>query len=402
MNASEALSDSVPPHVPADLIRDLDVYDLPGVNQDVFDAWKRISDDLPDIFYTPRYGGYWVINSAELLSEVWPDHQRFTSTESLGVPHIKEWVALPAEADPPDHANFRRPINLAFSPKGVQALKGSARDLAIALIESFLPRGECDFMVDFSYHLPVQIFMQTMGLPLSDREWLLDRAQVLPRERDLEKRRQALQDIYGYLGGWIAKRRAAPGDDLLSRIIQIEVGGRPITETEILSESSLVLFGGMDTAAGSMGFIARFLATHEEHRRTLVAEPELIPTAVEELLRRHSVPILGRRVREDMTFHGISMKAGDFVMLVTCLHGLDSRRWEDPLNVDFSRDTRSIMAFGSGIHKCPGANLARTEIKIFLEEWLARIPEFRIKPESQSLTSSGNTMTVTNLILSWA
>src|SRR5262249_46134733 len=150
--------------------------------------------------------------------------------------------------------------------------------------------------------------------------------------------------------------------DLISRIVQVQVGDRPISHEEALSECALVLFGGLDTVAGTMAFFARYLATHPAHRRELGQHPEVIPAAIEELLRRHSIPTVGRVLTQDVTLDGVTMKAGDYVQLTACFHGLDEHKWRGPLTVDFHRQGLSEhMAFGRGAHKCPGANLARSE-----------------------------------------
>jgi cytochrome P450 len=210
-----------------------------------------------------------------------------------------------------------------------------------------------------------------------------------------------LKEIFGYLEGWIAKRREAPGDDLISRIIQVKVGDRPITHQEVVSECALVLFGGLDTVAGSMSFMAHFLATHAEERRRLAADPALIPKAIEELLRRFSIPTVARRLTQDVTLDGVTLKAGDYVQLTTCFHGLDERAWPEPLKVDFGRQTGDHMAFGKGAHKCPGANLARSELRVFMEEWLKRIPEFSLAPGQSVPTATGAVATVLSLPLVW-
>lgn len=179
------------------------------------------------------------------------------------------------------------------------------------------------------------------------------------------------------------------------------MGDRPITHSEVLGECSNALFGGLDTVAGTMGFFARFLAENPAHRQQLIDDPALIPDAIEELMRRFSIPLISRRVTQDLELDGVQMKAGDLVILETCLHGLDERAWLEPMTVDFKRCPRDHMAFGSGIHKCPGANLARSELVIFLEEWLRRIPNFSIKPGDKAMTACGAVMGMLRLPLVW-
>jgi cytochrome P450 len=150
-----------------------------------------------------------------------------------------------------------------------------------------------------------------------------------------------------------------------------------------------------------MGFFARFLAENPGQRQQLVDDPALIPAAVEELLRRYSIPMVSRRVTRDLELGGVQMKAGDLVILETCLHGLDEQAWQDPMQVDFKRRTTEHMAFGKGVHKCPGANLARTELRIFLEEWLKRIPNFSTRADDPPVTANGAVMGVIRLPLVW-
>jgi cytochrome P450 len=224
----------------------------------------------------------------------------------------------------------------------------------------------------------------------------------MTRGVSLDAKHTALQEIFGYLESWLKERGEHPGDDLISRILQLRVDDRPLTHEEALSECALVLFGGLDTVAGTMAFFARYLATHPEHRRALAEHPERIPGAIEELLRRHSIPTVGRVLTQDVTLDGVTMKAGDYVQLTTCFHGLDERKWQDPLAVDFNRPgLAGHMAFGRGVHKCPGANLARSELRVFLEEWLKRIADFQIKPGEESVTATGSVAGVLRLPLQW-
>jgi cytochrome P450 len=392
---------NIPAHVPSERVRDVDLYNLPGADEDVHLAWKKVQDENPDVFYTPRYGGYWVVTRAALLERIWPDHEAFSSRH-ISIPRIEGAPPqLPLEADPPVHQYFRAPVSVALSPKAVRTLTDRARALAIELIEGLRPKGRCDFVHEFAAHLPMEIFLSIVDLPSEDREWLIARAQIMTRGAKVEAKQQALGEIFGYLEKWIGQRREHPGEDLISRILQIRVADRPISHQEALSECALVLFGGLDTVAGTMGFIARFLARNPGHRRRLVQEPALIGRAIEELLRRHSIPTIARVLTRDVTLDGVLMKAGDFVQLTTVFHGLDERAWPEPLEVDFERDAHAHMAFGKGVHKCPGSNLARAEIRVFLEEWLKRIPQFSIAPGGDAVTATGAVAGVLNLPLVW-
>lgn len=398
-----ATASDIPAHIPPELVRDVDIYNLPGSAEDVHRAWKAVQDSAPDVFYTPRYGGYWVLTRQELLAQVFPDHERFSSHKAIGIPPLAAEIPpqIPIEIDPPQHRYFRAPVNLALSPKKIQEYGEDARRLAAELIEGFRTKGGCEFVSDFAGHLPMDIFLTMVDLPREDRAYLVAQTEKMTRGGSETDRNRTVQEIFGYLDGWIRKRREQPGEDLISQIIQVKVGDRPISHEEILSECALVLFGGLDTVASTMGFIARFLAENPEHRRELAARPELIPQAIEELIRRFSIPTIGRVLTRDLELGGVVMKAGDRVMLNVCFAGLDERAWPEPLKVDFRRQAQEHLGFGRGHHKCPGANLARRELKIFLEEWLRRIPEFSIKPGEQAVTMSGNVSGMKYLPLVW-
>jgi cytochrome P450 len=394
---------AIPAHVPRELVRDVDIYNVPGADSDVHLAWKKVQDDNPDVFFTPRYGGYWVVTRHHLLARIFPDHEGFSSHKAIGIPPLGPEVPpqIPIEIDPPQHHFFRAPINLALSPKKIQQYGDDARRLASELIEGFRARCECEFVAEFAAHLPMDIFLSMVDLPREDRNYLVHCAETMTRGGNEEERVHTVQEIFGYLDSWVRKRKEAPGADLISQIIQIKVGDRPITHEEILSECALVLFGGLDTVSSTMAFVARFLALNPAHRRELAANPETIPQAVEELVRRHTIPTVGRVLTRDQEVGGVAMKRGDRVMLNICFSSLDERAWPDPLKVDFNRNVHDHLGFGRGNHKCPGANLARRELKIFLEEWLVRIPEFSIKPGEQAETKSGNVSGVKVLPLVW-
>jgi len=204
------------------------------------------------------------------------------------------------------------------------------------------------------------------------------------------------------LGERIGERKARPGDDFISRLLASRIENRPLSEREVLSLSANVMFGGLDTVVSSMGFFMNFLARNPLHCRVLVDSPERIPDAIEELLRRHSIANFGRMITEDFTYKGLPMRRGDLVLLPAALHNLDDRKYADPMTVDFGRAIKNHMGFGTGIHRCLGAQLARVELRVMLQEWLPRIPEFRIADEAGVVFKSGRINSVHNLPLTWS
>jgi cytochrome P450 len=401
---TEASSLNVPEHVPRELVRDIDFFHLAGADADVHLAWRKVQQDNPDIFWTPRNGGHWIVTRAEDIEALQLNHERF-SMAALSLPKAAMtpgMQAIPISLDPPRHWPFRKLMQPAFLPRAVDKLEDGVRATAIRLIEGFASDGHCEFVGAFATRLPITVFMEMMDLPAEDMDRLRPLADTATRSADVMKRRQASGAMAAYVIDYVKQRRASPGEDLISFIGKGDVEGRPITFEETLSMVVLLMFGGLDTVASMLGFVARFLAEHPEHRRRLIDNPALISNAVEELIRRHGLVNTARLVVDDTEYKGVFMKKGDQVQLPNGLAGLDERRFDDPLTVNFDRE-RPIKhaAFGNGPHTCPGAILARRELKVFIEEWLPRIPDFSIAPGHKPEYAVGMVNTVTALPLVW-
>jgi cytochrome P450 len=402
-SAQTAIQVPVPGHVPPELVFDFDVYNPPGADIDFHGALKRLHDDnYPDIFWTTANGGHWVAIRGEDIHKIFADYQNFSS-HNLTVPvsSAPPFPLFPIFADPPEHGLYRALLNPSFSPKAVAALETRARALAIKLVEELKPRGRCDFVIDFAQHLPIEVFMTIVDVPATDRHDLLEWAEGMVRPKKPEDVHVTIQKIFAYAAEKIAARRAQPGDDLISKFTRAEVNGRSLTDQEITGMVSLVLIGGMDTVVTAMSFAALFLARSPTHRKQLVDNPALIPKAVDELLRRFPIVNQGRCVARDLVYKNVPFKTGDMILLPTTLHGLDERAFPNPLEVNFNRPTPIHSTFGNGPHRCPGSNLGRTEIKVFLEEWLTRIPDFHLQPGEKISMRSGVNGTVYGLPLAW-
>ena len=394
-----------PDHIPAELVRDFDFYDIPGSAEDVQAAYAAIQRANPDIFWTPHNGGHWVATRGEDILAMQRDYQHF-SHKHIVLPPMPEGTPrqIPLEMDPPEHARYRRPLMQSLMPAIVAELEDKVRDVAVEAIEAIEARGECEFIEDFAKVLPIHVFMELVDLPIADKAILLPLAEASVRGRDAETRLQSQRAMGGYLMDRIIARRETPGDDLLSKLVNVEINGSRISEMEAVSYASLVLFGGLDTVAGMIGFIARFLAMNPGHRRQLVErldDEAFVKQAIEELIRRHGLANTSRVIPEDFEYKGVQFRAGDRVLPANLWVGTDDRLNVDPLVVDFEREKPMHAAFGNGPHACPGAVLARREIRIFLEEWLARIPDFRIKPGTQPVLATGMVNGVLRLDLCW-
>jgi len=389
-----------PAHVPEDRVVDFDFMQPGPAGSDPFAAWSRLHG-RPPLVWTPRNGGHWIATRGEDIPRILADHERFSSSRAfIGLPERPR--AVPLEYDPPEHGPLRKLLLPAFTPKAVRRWSEEAERLAIELIEGFRDKGHCEFMADFAQQLPMIIFLKIVDLPLDHRAMLVEWVNTGLRSTDETARQSARSNLNAYIADMVDRRTAHPGDDLLSQAIHADIGGRMMNRTEALGLASGLLGGGLDTVASTMGWIACFLAGHAEHRRALAANPKAIPKAIEELMRRFSIANIARVVKEDMDYEGARLKAGEQVLMASCIHGLDPRSFADPTEVDFSRrDSYRHSTLSHGIHRCIGAPLATQELKIFLEQWLARIPEFALDPDDPPVMVTGIVHGLDRLSLRW-
>jgi cytochrome P450 len=394
-----------PAHVPDALVYDFDLYDIPGGGEDIQLAYRAIQLSAPEIFWTPRNGGHWVATRAEDICEMQRDYARF-SHRRITLPMTADAPRqIPLELDPPEHGPFRRPLTEGLLPKVVNTMEDKVRAITVELIERFRADGRCEFIEQFAKQLPIVIFLDMVDLPRDDRHFLAPIAEASVRGRTAEIRMEAHRQMGAYLAERVAARQKTPGADLLSKLVSAPINGQPMAFEDAVSFASLVLFGGLDTVASMLGFVAKFLATHPEHRRALIAhldDETYMRNALEELLRRHGIANTARYIACDFEYKGVQFREGDMVLPPNLLVGMDERNVPDPTRVDFERPFPIPHAiFGAGAHTCPGAVLARRELKTFLQEWLTRIPDFEIEPGSTPVLASGMVNGVLELRLSW-
>lgn len=389
-----------PAHVPAELVVDWNVFKPTQPHEDIYAAWEKLHDG-PDIFWTPHYGGHWVVTRADDIDFVQRNHEQFSAHEITVPPNSKGGMrTLPSEADPPELAEYRAIVMPWFAPKSIDAMETFARELAVKLVEEIYLRGECEFCKEFSLTLPIAIFCKLGNIPWSDKDMLLGWAEDAVRGT-VDRRNAAFKEMSVYIKRLIAERKANPGSDIVSDVIRAKIGGQPISDDAVISMMLNIMFGGLDTVASSMSFIAHFLATHPEHRKQIAADPTIIRQAVEELLRRFTVSQTARTLTMDYDYKGIHFKEGDMIMIPHFMSGLDDRKFDNPMEVDFNRKKPIHGGFGAGVHRCPGSFLARTEIKVFIEEWFKRIPDFGIKPGAEVVFGPGAVNCIHRLPLAW-
>jgi cytochrome P450 len=389
----------IPAHVPPELVRDFDYYDL-AAEPDVFRHFARLHDG-PDIVYTPHHGGHWIATRYDDIERILGEPELFSSRHQT-VPVTPVHVTL-LEDDGALHADLRQLLQPYFSPRHVGELEKNATALTRSLIDGFYASGRCEFTQDFALRMPISLVMNLCELPEQDTPYLIQISDDMVRSRDVGVQQAAFSRVFQYFAeSIIPARRARPGRDMISAIVHGRVeGGRALSDAEVLGLCSLLIAGGLDTVASMLGFIALFLARSPRHRQQLIDEPALLVPALEELMRRHHIANVARVVTRDVDFRGVPFRAGDLVLTPTTLAGIDERHYPNALEVDFTRADKRHLVFGRGPHQCIGSFLARTELRVFLTEWLRRIPHFEVEPGAQPVVLAGKANRVQFLPLVW-
>jgi cytochrome P450 len=392
-----------PPHVPQDLVVDFDLFRPAGAETDFHRAWQDFRSRAPgDLVWTVRNGGHWIALSGTMIRTMFQDHAHFSSrTAAVPREHAHAVQSLPIPLDPPRHTPYRALINPGLSPNAVRSMEPFVRQLAIERIEAVKQQGGCDFIRDFAEHLPIRVFMRIVDLPIESAPQLRTLVEQITRPDGAIPIKEVMGQLHGFLAQFIEERRQAPGEDMLSTIANGLIGNELIRFEDAVSMSTQLLFAGLDTVVSFLGFSMHFLAQSPEHRAMLVDEPELIPGAVDELLRRFGMVTMARELVDDFLCGSVLLAKGDVIALPTFLHGLDEREFKDPLHVDFRRAVKFHASFGNGRHRCPGMHLAHAEMRITLEEWLRRIPRFWLDTSDPVRMASGLAGVVFNVPLVW-
>ena len=383
-----------------DWATDYDIFD-PAYCTDPGPIWADLRERCP-IAHSERWGGSWLPTRYDDVAEMARLVPALSSQEFIVVPPVplvdpETGVVLrarphapPISSDPPFHTAARRLLLQAFSPQAVAAHEPYTRDLAHRLIDDFVGRGRCDGAVEFAQQIPPKVIAHLLGLD-EDRgedfiEWV--RGVLEFGATDPELRVATGLKMLAFWGEEIAKRRAqptdargsggAPREDFISWLLDADLDGEPVDDNHAMSTCNLLLVAGIDTTWSSIGSALWHLATHPADRERLVEEPELLPTAVEELLRVYAPVTMGRLAIEDVTVNGVTIPTGSRVLMNFPAANRDPGHFPDPDTVVLDRAQNRHVAFGIGIHRCAGSNLARMEMQVALAAFLERIPEFHL------------------------
>ncbi len=348
-----------------------------------------IIDDLRErcpVAHTDRYGGAWLPTRHEDVAAIAYDTDRFSSRAIImgNYRPPREIAPMggapPISSDPPFHHGARRLLLPAFAPQAIARLEPAARAYCDELLDALEGRDVVDAAGEYAQHIPVRVIADMLGFPREDadafRVFVHDVLEGV--NKPFETRIVGMEALFTYLSTQIEDHVANPRDDLTSFLIDAEMDGVKLSPFHIGGTMALLLLAGIDTTWSAIGSSLWHLARTPADRERLVAEPELVPTAMEELLRAYAPVTMARLVKDDMDFNGCPMKADDWILLSFPAANRDPEMFEDADQVVIDREVNRHSAFGLGIHRCLGSHLARMELRVALEAWLARYPRFSL------------------------
>ena len=369
----------------------------PEYNANAHEIWTELRGTCP-VAHTDRYEGAWLPVTHEHVSQIAYDTEHFTS-RSVIVTTYRPFAeapignAPPISSDPPFHHDARRLLLPAFAPKAIEPWEKDIRELCRQLIRDMggtaTAGGVVDAAVQYAQHIPVSVIALMLGFPADDadlfRGFVHDVIEGINVEP--EQRFAGFQRLAAYIEKQVLDHVENPRDDLTTFLLNAKIYDQPLSIDHVRGSIVLLLIAGIDTTWSAIGASLLHLATHPEDRRRLVAQPELIPTAIEEFLRAYAPVTMARLVKEDVEIGGCPMKVDDWVLLPFPAANLDPAAFERADEVLIDRAENRHLAFGLGIHRCLGSNLARLELRVAVEEFLAAFPNFEIA-DSEAVTWS--------------
>lgn len=379
-----------PAHVPAGRLIDFDIYNDPALSHDLHERLAEVRSGAPNVCYTLRNGGHWLVFGREELQRVLSGDTAFSSRQLSLQPASAGQKMIPLSLDPPEHAPYRHLLLKYLGPKEARQMEPFIRGWAERLITKLEGRTSCEFIKEVSEPMPISVFMELMGLPLArfdEFRGLVSGA--LNPGSDPAKRPELHMQIVGVLSEMIQARTVEPRDDLISHLLSERLDGRPLTPEEMFSICFLLFLAGLDTVTNAMGYGMRHLARDPALQAKLRADPSAIPATVEDLLRRYTFVNTVRVATRDVELDGMTIKEGEALCCVL---------WGGSNEIGPGGELRQ-MAFGSGPHTCLGMHLARAELRIMYETWFSKIGAFSLPKDDDAVMHGGSVMGMERLPL---
>ncbi|MBV8805422.1 MAG: cytochrome P450 [Sinobacteraceae bacterium] len=406
-----------PPHVPGDRIVDLSWAQgyIPNNLVDPYEPFHWLTGaDIPSLLYAPPVPGVlaaaaggsnegsWAVTHYDDIKRVYTDNEHFSNRGTAEFQRLvgETFRSIPLAIDPPEHGSYRRFLMPHFSPSKLNALEAGMRAVVVEMMQGFSNTGEVDVAYDFGRIYPVRIFMALMGFPPPMLEQFLAWVWDILHSGSEESMAGAMRNVLEYLRSFMKEKEAHPDEHLVSQIVNGRIDGRPLTDDEKIGTVWFLWLGGLDTVAATISQMFRRMALQPDIQRTLQAKPELISGAVEEFLRTQPILSSQRRATKDFEWHGATIKQGESVLCLNCAGNFDPAYFRNPRDFDPTRKGNYHFTFVGGVHLCLGAPLARRELRILLEEWFKRIPEFRVRDGADTTVFPG-LLSIRNLPLVW-
>ena len=354
----------------------------PAVDADPFPFYKTLRDDYPAFW--SQEANMWILSRYADIVTALNDWQTFSSAKGNLMTELPNRAGNTlGTTDPPRHDRLRGLIQHAFMRRNLESLSDPIREIARTLASPLADQDQFDFITDFSSQFTVKVLWAVLGLPAGDEATAREKA-VLMVQSDPATRTKgpehlaAYQWMQDYAAQVIADRRKNPQDDLISQFSMAEIDGDRLDEREVLLTTTTLIMAGVESLAGFMSMFVYNLADHPEARRQCVANPALLPDAIEESLRFNTSAQRFRRcLQKDLELHGQKMKAGDFVCLAYGAGNRDERQFPNADIYDLSRKPRGHLGFGGGVHACLGTMIARLAVKTAMEEFHKIVPDYR-------------------------
>ncbi len=348
---------------------------------------------------------YFLVTRLSDIRASFQNHGVFSNSSVTPADPNPPYKWIPEMLDPPVHTKWRQLLGPLFTPAAAAAIEPKLRERFGEILDGVVERGSCDFVHDVALVFPNSIFMDIMGLPRTDaarfQQWEVAILHGGNGSADDQQRQfGAMMEVIGYFSALIAERRADPQEDLLSIAVGWKIDGESIPDQELLDFCLLMFMAGLDTVAAQLSYSFWHLATHVDDRNRIVADPSLIPGAIEEFLRFYSFVTPGRKVMSDTAIAGCPVKAGSMVYLPIVSANRDPREFDNAGQVIIDRVDNRHIAFGAGPHRCLGSHLARAELRVAMEMWHERVPNYRIQPGVE-LREHGGQIGLDNLPIEW-
>jgi cytochrome P450 len=373
-----------------DWATDFDHLD-PRWSENPYPIWDELRQSCP-IAHTNRFMGAYFPSRYEDVRAIAYDTEHFSSRRVVvRETHQPLPPAPPITSDPPAHRPAKQVLLPAFTPEMISRHEPRTRDICRELIERIGDRECCDGAIDYAQEIPVRVIAHMLGVPETDadqfRKWIREILEI--GITDVGVLLRAQDEMIAYFGGKIAARRASPRDDLIGYLINARVEDKSLSDQHIIGTLRLLMIAGIDTTWSAIGACLWHLAQHARDRRRLAAEPDLMGSAVEEFLRAYAPVTMAREVVKEAHVAGCTFKPGQMVLLSFPAANRDPAMFPNADRVIIDREQNRHAAFGLGIHRCIGSNLARMEIRVALSEWLTRFPEFDLDPDAPVTWSVG-------------